>query len=83
MTETKVVTIEVPLAVRPTSRPPKHLAVTLTRAVGRTIARIRDGLRAQGARLQVGGAPVDSYADAVRWVLAEIGRADEVSSEPR
>jgi hypothetical protein len=78
---TAVVAIEVPMAGPGTGYATRHVECRLTVAQAAALGRLRRALEATGARVHTAAAgsprPVQSAADAIRWLLEGIARAEE------
>lgn len=81
-----VVAIEVPLADPGTGYATRHVECRLTVAQADALGRVRSALEATGARVHTAAAgsprPVQSAADAIRWLLEGIASAEETADEP-
>lgn len=74
-----VIAVEVPMADEITGYTPRHVEARLTVDQATALQRLRVALAAAGARTQTAASgsarPVQSAADAVRWLLDRLGEA--------
>jgi hypothetical protein len=74
MVEKRTIRLNLPELRPPVGSVPRHVRAVLEPSDGLTVARLRDGLRAEGA-LGKSGRVVGSFPDAVRWLLDRIADA--------